>query len=179
MYVSNPIDDQGFCSTNAKMLLFRSFLQGVGPLLKSDSFVLFVRLHPRENKAEFQTVVTESGFSNKIRFVQEFPLFACLKSVELSVVLASTVGLESMLCGTPVAVLPLPSYGYVHDYVSSGCALGLSTDPQEMRYQLERMLNQDLDYWRSKCQTYVANQLVNIGISESVISKRVAELLNG
>jgi hypothetical protein len=124
LYVSNPVDDQGFCSLQQKMELFEKFLIGMEPLCLQEHITLLVRLHPRESLEAFKAV--GKNFKMSIRWAQQGSLFQYLQIVDFTVVLASTVGLESMLMSTPVAVLKLPEHGFVFDYVSSGAALGLN-----------------------------------------------------
>jgi hypothetical protein len=41
---------------------------------------------------------------------------------------ASTAGLEALLFGLPLGVLPVPGHGYVFDYVRKDAAHGLADD---------------------------------------------------
>jgi hypothetical protein len=175
LYVSNPVDDQGFCTHEEKLELFRSFLKGVKPL-REQGITVFVRLHPREALASFKSVV-EEGFRDMVVWAQEFSLFDLLARMDITIVLASTVGLESMMLGAPVAVIKLPRHGYVFNYVSSGSAVGIdvSSDFSEV---LWKALTIDKAMLKKKCVTYMDNQLSNRGQSASFISNHLFELMH-
>ncbi|HWM88460.1 MAG TPA: hypothetical protein VNO33_21540 [Kofleriaceae bacterium] len=126
LYLSNPIDDQGYCSTADKMALFRAFADEVADLLAEQDRHLLVKLHPREHVAEFRRAAGESRAAARTRVLDlEQPLFAALACAGAAVVLASTVGLEALLFGRPLGVLEVPGAGFVFDYVQSGAARGL------------------------------------------------------
>jgi len=123
LYLSNPIDDQGFCSTADKLALFERFLRGAAPALAAAGRAVVVKLHPREDVAAFRAVAARAPVPTHV--VDDAPIFAVLAAGGAAVVLASTVGLEALVFGLSLGVLALPGHGHVFDYVSSGAALGL------------------------------------------------------
>jgi hypothetical protein len=125
LYLSNPIDDQGFCSPDEKLALFEAFLRGAAPALGDRAVV--VKLHPREDVAAYRAVAAKAPVTTHV--VDDAPLFAVLAAGAAAVVLASTVGLEALVFGLPLGVLAIPGHGHVFDYVSSGAALPLDTGP--------------------------------------------------
>lgn len=129
LYLSNPIDDQGFCSTAEKMALFQGFADQAAGLLEAEGRHLVVKLHPREDAAAFRRAAGESRAAARITVLDDQPLFAALSCAGAAVVLASTVGLEALLFGLPLGVLEVPGAGFVFDYVQSGAARGLRPGP--------------------------------------------------
>lgn len=125
LFLSNPIDDQGFCTTAEKMALVQRFLTEIAPLFADPGFHLIIKLHARESVADFQTTVAATPYRDQITVLGQAPLYPLFTLAQAAVILASTVGLEALLFGLPLAVLEIPGVGFVHDYVSTGAALGL------------------------------------------------------
>jgi hypothetical protein len=126
LYLSNPIDDQGFCTTREKMDLFRRFADGAAGALAAKGRHLVVKLHPREDVEAFRRAARESGAAARTHVLSlEHSLFAALAGAGAAVVLASTVGLEALLFDLPLGVLEVPGAGFVFDYVQGGAARGL------------------------------------------------------
>ncbi|HUM67757.1 MAG TPA: hypothetical protein PLK31_02785, partial [Chloroflexota bacterium] len=126
LFLSNPIDDQGFCTSAEKMALVRRFLAEIAPLFADPGFHLIIKLHGREPVNEFQTAVAAFPFSQQITLLRQAPLYPLFTLAQAAIVLASTVGLEALLFNLPLAVLEIPGYGFAHDYVDCGVASGLS-----------------------------------------------------
>jgi hypothetical protein len=124
LYLSNPVDDQGFCSSAAKLSLFATFVQEAAAELRRTGTPLVVKLHPREDLAAFRAAA--AGLEAAVSFAGDAPLFALLGVARAAVVLASTVGLEALAFGVPLAALALPGHGFAFEYVSHGAAVGLS-----------------------------------------------------
>ncbi len=130
LFLSNPIDDQGFCTTHEKLELFERFVAGLSPLLEAPGFHLVVKLHGRENPVAFRAAAARAGSPRGVVIVEEAPLHALFRLAKAAVILASTVGLEALACGLPLGVLEIPGHGFVFDFVSSGAARGLRwSDP--------------------------------------------------
>jgi hypothetical protein len=128
LFLSNPIDDQGFCTTAEKLDLIRKFVLGSAPLFTHDNFRLIMKLHGREAVEGFSAVVADLPYREQIIITNSAPLYPLFKLARAAVVLASTVGLEALLFGLPLGVLNIPGAGFVYDYVSDGAALGLQVD---------------------------------------------------
>jgi hypothetical protein len=134
LFLSNPIDDMGFCSTSEKMSMFLDFLDMAVPVLASESRGIIVKLHPSEDLAAFRDLA--AGFEGV--HVVDAGLHEVLAAGLAAVVLASTVGLEAMMFGLPLGVLALPGHGHVFEYVERGGAVALSaTAPRSLRALLE------------------------------------------
>ncbi len=123
LYLSNPIDDQGFCSSADKLALFARFVREAAPALARAGAPLVVKLHPREDLAAFRAAA--AGLVAHLTFAGDAPLFALLAVARAAVVLASTVGLEALAFGLPLAALALPGHGFAFEYVERGAAIGL------------------------------------------------------
>lgn len=128
LYLSNPIDDQGFCTTEQKMELFRAFLDGIRSLFNDEDFSLIVKLHSRESLSDFEGVVRSFPFAKSVRVLSSQPLYPLFTVSSGAVVLASTVGLEALFFGVPLGILEIPGTGFVYDYVERKAAIGLTVD---------------------------------------------------
>lgn len=126
LYLSNTIDDQGFCTTAEKMELFATFVREAAPVLAREHRALVVKLHPREDVEAFRRVAGGSPGVPVHVLPLEAQLFAVLAMGRAAVVLASTVGLEALAFGLPLAVLAIPGHGHVFEYVARGAAIGLA-----------------------------------------------------
>lgn len=156
LLVSNPIDDQGFCTHQQKMELLERFLHQIGDLFGDPMFHLAVKLHGREDPAEFRRLIRPRGFQRVSVFTDE-PLWELLAASGAAVVLASTVGLEALAAGLPLAVLEIPGHGFQYDYVDSGAASGLSWDtPMAPRVNA---LFEPSERQRQQVQAYLQRQL--------------------
>jgi hypothetical protein len=125
LLASNPIDDQGFCSHQEKIALIGSFVEQLEPLLADPEFHLAIKLHGRESSQEIRPLIGEA-MRERVSIFTDAPLWELLSAATAVVVLASTVGLEALLCGSPLAVLEIPGHGFQYDYVQSRAATGLS-----------------------------------------------------
>lgn len=126
LYLSNPIDDQGFCTPAEKMKLFEHFVEHAAPELVRRAVPLVVKLHPREDAAAYRASAARAAIP--VHVAGDEPLFAWLAVARGAVVLASTVGLEALRFGVPLAVLPLPGHGHVFEYASRGAAVALAPE---------------------------------------------------
>lgn len=129
LYMSNPVDDQRFCTTAEKLQLFERFVERAAPELVRRAAPLVVKLHPREDAAAFKKIAERMPIS--VHVAEGAPLFAWLAVARGAVVLASTVGLEALRFGVPLGVLPLPGHGHVFEYASRGAAVPLTMDALE------------------------------------------------
>lgn len=129
LYMSNPVDDQRFCSTAEKMQLFERFVERAAEELVRRAAPLVVKLHPREDAAAFRRVAEKLPIA--VHVAEKDALFAWLAVARGAVVLASTVGLEALRFEVPLGVLPLPGHGHVFEYASRGAAVALQMDALE------------------------------------------------
>ncbi len=147
LFASNPIDDQGFCTTEEKLRLFEKFLLFARSRFPGQTKI-FLRLHPRENPALFRAVVQKLDFSGFVVEAQPYSLFALFRRTQLTVIFASTIGLEALMFGVNLCVIKIPHHGYVFDYVSSGVAIPLDLDNPSGFEWLSIPENARQDYWQ-------------------------------
>lgn len=142
LFLSNPIDAQGFCTSREKAELVRRFAEAAAPLLGDPELHLVFKLHPSEDPEPFEAMVREVGMGGRATVLREAGLYPVLAVSQAAVVMASTAGLEALLFGLALGVVKIPGAGYVFDYVQGGAAEGL--DPEgNMRAGLEQMLYGD------------------------------------
>ncbi len=125
LLATNPIDDQGLCTHDEKLALVGRFFDQLEPLFADPGFHLAVKLHSREDPRELRPLIAER-MRDRVAIHTDTPLEELFQTAGAVVVLASTVGLEALLHGLPLAVLELPGHGFQYDYVDSGAATGLS-----------------------------------------------------
>jgi hypothetical protein len=178
MYASNPIDDQGFCTYNQKLKLFESFLKQVSK--QKSKVKIWLRLHPRENKVDFEKIIKEFQSQVEVGFLQEYSLFACLKLMDACVVLASTVGLEALLNDVALAVIKMPNnHNYIFDYVSSKAAVPLDVfDDLDFKSNFEQLLQQKAKGLNAQQKKYTDKQMANQGYSEEVFFEHLRQDLD-
>ncbi len=166
LFASNPIDDLGFCSTDEKLGLFEKFLLFARSHFPENTRVL-LRLHPREDIDAFRSVINKLNLNDFVVDARSFYMFALFKRVQLTVIFASTVGLEALIFGARLCVIKLPRHGYAFDYVSSGVALPLDLD-NTASFSLRNIPEETVrSYW----QSYVAYP----GQS----ARRIADMIEG
>jgi len=172
LLITNPIDVQGFCSPAEKTALVASFVSRLGDTLRQGRATLTIRTHPGESPDEYSSALTPAD-RGLVSFDTGNDLGSSLDASDVAIVMASTVGLEALRCGVPLAVLPTPGHGYVHDYVARRAALGVSLD-----HTLEPQLIQHA----SPADGYSAavNAYLNLNLADSDQATRaVGELMIG
>jgi hypothetical protein len=171
LYLSNPIDDQGFCSTADKLALFEGFVRGAAPALRDADRAVVVKLHPREDVAAFRAAAARAPAPTHV--VDDAPIFAVLAAGAAAVVLASTVGLEALVFGLPLGVLALPGHGHVFDYVASGAAIGLGGDADAIARDVERLLAAPAS---SRAAAYLERHLAHRGTAAAAAADAIAAI---
>ena len=157
LLLSNPIDDQGFCTTQEKLDLIRRFVTEIAPLFDDPGFHLIVKLHGRESVRDFEALVNGLPVANRVTVLSAAPLYPLFMLSQAAIVLASTVGLEALFFGLPLGVLEIPGTGFVYDYVSGGAAHGLTWNAS-MADQVRGLL-QSRPQARPSAAAYVARNL--------------------
>ena len=168
LFLSNPIDDLGFCTTADKMRMFRDFVAGALPVLERAGLALVVKLHPRESVEMFREAIP-AEYAGRVMVEKERPLHALLKASEGAVLFASTVGLEALMHRKPIGVLEIPGYGHVFDYVSSGVATGIRWDAP-IEGQLQFLLNGGEVADAAAAEAYVEGHLAFRGRSADTLA---------
>jgi hypothetical protein len=125
-FLSNPIENQGYGSIDVKLGLFEAFLREAGPVLLERGIDVVVKNHLQEDPRRFAEVAARSPLARKVHVVTDEALFAVLAAARAAVVLTSTVGVEALTFGLPLAVFDIPGHGYAFEYVQRGAAVGLA-----------------------------------------------------
>ncbi|HEU0030827.1 MAG TPA: hypothetical protein VFQ53_09340 [Kofleriaceae bacterium] len=168
LFLSNTIDDQGFCTTAEKYDLFHAFLERAAPVLAGRPIV--AKLHPRESVAGFRNTAKHTPQANVTVLDGSEPLFEVLAMGQAAVVLASTVGLEALAFGLPLGVLALPKYGHIFEYVERGAAVGLTLD------NLARELPALVAGERPRADSFLERHLAHRGQAADRIASTLLEL---
>jgi hypothetical protein len=160
LFLTNPIDDQGFTNRRGKLELISRFLEAIAPVLRTEKLQVCIKPHARESAHDIRGAVAKTAAAHQVVVVDEPPLFSLLMLARAAIVMTSTAGLEAMLFGVPVGVLEIPGFGFAHDYVSSGAAEGLSWN-EPFDPQVRRLL-EDRPQRRIAVRQYLAGQLATI-----------------
>jgi hypothetical protein len=166
LYLSNTIDDQGFCTTDHKMQLFESFIRAAAPVAGP----IVVKLHAREDADAFRAVAARTGATAHV--LKEESLFAVLAMGRAAVVLASTVGLEALAFGLPLAVLEIPSHGHVFEYVERGVAIPVRA--ADIAGGVRELLARPLD--AVKTSAFLERHMAHRGHAAEQIADRIIEI---
>jgi hypothetical protein len=126
LLVTNPVDTLGLCSSDEKYSLVRRFIDGCAEFLEDGTFDVTIRIHSGESEQAYREAISSTSSSAAVSFDSETDLHELLHRARATVILASTVGLESLLLGVPLGVIEIPGRGFVFDYVSGGAARGLT-----------------------------------------------------
>lgn len=159
LFVSNPIDDQGFCSKDEKLQLFRQFLNQLNSMKDvSQKMQIHLRLHNRENIDDYRSVWQSMSLDFPVRLSAEEALYDAIQLSSIVVVLSSTVGLECAMLGKQFGVIKLFEHGYAGDYVKYGVGIPLDVDaPGEFIAGIRKLLETE----HSKAGFYVQKALSN------------------
>jgi len=180
LFLSNPIDDQGFCTTEEKLALVGRFLEGILSLFEAPDFRLVIKLHPRESVGDFQAMVKERMGENgrvdgkRVTVMGGGSLYPLFVLSNAAIVLASTVGLEALMMDVPLGVLEIPGTGFVYDYVEQGAAMGLSWKRPMAEQVCELLTGTVCD--KQAVQDYIRYSLSTIGEATQRVTKLVKDV---
>lgn len=122
-FLSNPIEHQGYGTREAKLALFRQFLDGAAPVLRAHDVPVLVKNHLYEDPDDYARIAAASPLADRVTIMREGSIFAAIAASRAAVVLTSTVGLEALTCGLPLGVLEIPGHDFAFDYVQRGAAV--------------------------------------------------------
>jgi hypothetical protein len=123
VFMSNPIEQQGYGSKDGKLALFARFLAGAAPVLRRRNIAVLVTNHLQENPSEYARVAAQSPIPELVTIIERTPTFAAIAAARAAVVLTSTVGLEALTFGVPLGVLEIPGHDFAFEYVQRGAAV--------------------------------------------------------
>jgi hypothetical protein len=177
LYASNPVDDQGFCTYDTKLQLFDQFLKTCCSL--DMNITVWLRLHPRENKSDFQRIIEKYIKQIRVNWAMNSPLFAYVKLMDATIVLASTVGLESLLNKTPIGVIKLPEpHNYVFDYVSRDAATPINLDDLSAAcISLNNLINKKDKGLNGKERDYIREHLSYLSEGKTIFTSELLKII--
>jgi hypothetical protein len=124
LYMSNPIETQGFGTKQQKLDLFARLLADAGPLLRAQQVPIVVKNHPQEDPEDYAHVGRASAIADLVTVLPPAtPIFALLAAARAAIVLTSTVGLEALAFGLPLGVLEIPGFPFAFEYIQRGAAV--------------------------------------------------------
>lgn len=180
-FLSNPIDDQGFCTNEEKLALFERFAACAASTLVKHDVTVVVKLHPREDAEAFRAVVARLGAKPgcpRIVVAADAPVLPLLSALDAGVVLTSTVGLEAMLFDVPVGALEIPRAGHVFDYVESGAAIPLHAD-ERAAHEVAALLNESAEGQATARAHYLRDHLAHRGEAGARMAAVLREAAGG
>lgn len=124
-FLSNPIEIQNYGDKAQKLELFARFLAGAAPIVRPARIPIVVKNHLHEDPADFARVAAGSPIPDLVTVLGGAPIFAVLGAARAGVVLTSTVGLEALMFGLPLAQLEIPGQPFAFEYVPRGAATPL------------------------------------------------------
>jgi len=173
LFLSNPIEFHGYCSTESKLGLVRDFVLGIDPLFEDEGFRLVFKLHGQENPGDFLAAAEASPHSSQIVMASDCELYPLLVLSDAAVIFGTTAGLEALLLGVPLGVIEIPGVGFLHDYVRQGAAIPLRWS-MPMSEQVTQLLA-----LKGRYQPSVDRYLDRSLASRSDATARILELVNG
>lgn len=172
LFLSNPIEFHGYCSTEGKLGLVRDFVLAIDPLFEDEGFRLVFKLHGQENPNDFLTAASASSHSSQIVMASNHDLYSLLSTSDAAVIFGTTAGLEALLLGVPLGVIEIPGVGFLHDYVREGAGIPLRWN-MSMSEQVAQLLA-----LKGHGQPSVDRYLDRTLASRSDATARILELVN-
>lgn len=173
--LTNPIEVWGFCSQSGKMALLESFLDGLDRLFETDGLRVVFKIHRQESLRDYQALIERHRHRERLAVLTDAPLYPLLELSDAAIVLASTVGLEALLLGTPLGVLEIPGHGFIHDFVSSGAARGVGWNAS-IADQTAALLDDDPRH-NTALDVYLEQTLSARGNATGAVADLVADLV--
>lgn len=112
---TNTIDDQGFCTYDEKLNLFKQFLIRSKSYIQEEKIQVGIKTHPRENLEAYEKILR--------MYIDDYIVLSedikeAISQVDAGIIMASTVGLELLAANRRIGQMEIPEYGYVFDYVN-------------------------------------------------------------
>lgn len=131
LFLTNPIETQGFGTKADKLALFERWLAASIAELRRRGYTLLVRNHPAESAAEYLAIIARLGLERDARVVTSGTLHGTLAAGSAALVMTSTVGIDALMFGLPLGVLDIPNHGCAFEYVQRGAASAFSLEASE------------------------------------------------
>jgi hypothetical protein len=142
---TTPVDKPGgHCTTAEKLAAFGEFLEKLSPLAQRTPLRLVVKPHRGESANEYRRVVMSSPLNGDAAVITDVDLYPLLVASDAVLVNGSTVGLEALLLGAPIGLLPVPNAGFLHDFVEADVAVPIDIGSSTSE-AVEHVVNRNLD----------------------------------
>jgi hypothetical protein len=173
-FVSNPIEQLGYGSKQDKLALIGEFFAGAAPILRARGVPLVVTAHAAEDPAELAAVAAQRGAGDLVTTLADAPIHAVLGAARAVVVLTSTVGLEALMLGVPIAQLEIPGQPFAFEYVARGAAAPLRL--ASLSADLEELLARPAAR-REAGAAFVARHLHDLGRASGHVASAIERVL--
>ncbi|MEW6154475.1 MAG: hypothetical protein AB1673_10870 [Actinomycetota bacterium] len=131
-FLTTPVDKPGgHCTTDEKLASVAQLLAGLVPVADRRGLRLLIKPHRGEDVRGYERVLNESGLRSRSRLVLDVDPHALMTAADAVLVNGSTSGLEALMLGARLGVVPVPRSGYVHDFLEARVATAIdpSRDP--------------------------------------------------
>ena len=173
-FLSNPIEIQNYGDKAQKLDLFARFLAGAAPIVRPSRIPIVVKNHLHEDPADFARIAATSPIPDLVTVLSGDPIFAVLGAARAAVVLTSTVGLEALMFGLPLAQLEIPGQPFAFEYVGRGAATPLRL--ASLGPDLEALLS-DPPARRAAASAFVARHLHDLGRAGGNVASVIERVL--
>jgi len=109
----------GHCTSAEKLESIEQFVESLAPLMETDPFKLWVKPHRGENAAEYEEILRRSAISDHAELRTSLETFPAVLASDAVIMNGSSIGVEALLLGARVGVIPVPRTGYPFDYGTS------------------------------------------------------------
>lgn len=174
LVASNPVDNLGFCSRAEKNTSWREFFESAQSTIRKHRLRVVFKLHPSESVDDARNALQGLDFGSEVIVTRDGDLPFFFSKARAVIVWASSVGLEALLHGLPLGILPVPGHGYLFDYVEKQVGIPLRPGPgiDEQIQKLLDGLSADSDQRRFQ---YLVDNLVVEGNAGHAIAALLAE----
>ena len=147
----------GHCTTAEKLESIERFAESLGPVAETHPLRLWVKPHAGENAHDYVELFARSPIAEHAEVRRDLPTFPAVVAADAVIMNGSTIGLEALLVGARVGVLPVPRTGYPFDYGTSGVHVPIpATDGADA---IRRLLSWQVD--ESVRDVYLEKHLAN------------------
>ncbi len=110
----------GHCTTAEKLAAIEQFAESLAPLMDALPFKLWVKPHPGECVADYEALFRRSSIRDHVEVRPDLATFPAVVASDAVIINGSSIGLEALLLGARVGVIPVPRTGYPFDFGTSG-----------------------------------------------------------
>jgi len=110
----------GHCTTEQKLRSIEQFVASLEQVAESHPFVLWVKPHAGENAENYAEILRRSKIAEQAELRTTLPTFPAVLASDAVIMNGSSIGVEALLLGARVGVIPVPNTGYPFDYGTSG-----------------------------------------------------------